>query len=364
MKITDVQAIELSIPRDPAGPEVPFVWGRLNQVIVVIKCEDGLTGYGEAFGYGIPSAVTAVVNHTLAPLLVGQDASAINSLMDELFRRTHIWGRYGITTFAISGVNIALWDLAGKRADKPLYELLGGAASRQVKAYASLVRYSEADPSIGEHAKQAVDQGYEMIKLHQSEVESVALARKAVGDDVPLTVDINCQWNPLEATHRAVAMDEYELTWLEEPVWPPEDFAGLAAVQESSGVPLASGENACTVHQFQTMLEAGAASYIQPSVTKVGGVGEFLKVATLAETYNVDLAPHSPYFGPGFLATLHLIAHTGKTARIEKIFFDLEANFFSPALEPKEGVYTLPDGPGLGLELNPEILAKYQVKAE
>ena len=157
-------------------------------------------------------------------------------------------------------------------------------------------------------------------------------------------------------------MDEYDLTWLEEPVWPPEDYQGLAAVQESSGVPLASGENACTVHQFQGMLEAGAVSYVQPSVTKVGGIGEFLKVAVLAEAFNVDLAPHSPYFGPGFLATLHLIAHTGQAQWIEKFYFDLEINLFSPPLLPREGTYTLPDGPGLGLEINPEALEKHRVR--
>lgn len=362
MNITEVTAIELSIPCDPSGPEVPFVWGRLSQIIVQIKTEDGLTGYGEAFGYGTPKAVAAVINHTLQPHLIGQDATAINSLINNIFRKTHIAGRYGITTFAISGVNIALWDLAGKRAGKPLYELLGGAENREVKAYASLVRYEEGNAVIGEYAKKAVSEGYQMIKLHQHEPESAAIARNAIGDDVPLTVDINCQWTPLEATQRAMALDEYELTWLEEPVWPPEDYQGLASVQESSGVPLASGENACTAFQFHSMLEAGAVSYVQPSVTKVGGIGEFLKIAALAEAYNVALAPHSPYFGPGFLATLHLIAHIGRAQWVEKIYFDLAANFFSPALEPVNGVYTLPDGPGLGLELNPELLEKYRAK--
>lgn len=362
MKIEDVQALHLSIPHQKSGPEVPFVWGRLHQVIVEVRTEDGLKGYGEAFGYGMPQAVTAAVNHTLKPLLVGEDATAITSLIGALFQKTHIWGRYGLTTFAISGVEIALWDLAGKRAGKPLYELLGGAGSREVKAYGSLVRYPEEDPRIAEHARQAHEEGYGMIKLHQSEVESVVMAREAIGDSVPLTVDINCQWPPLEATRRAIAMDEYELTWLEEPVWPPEDFAGLASVQEASGVPLASGENACTAFQFHHMLEAGAASYIQPSVTKVGGIAEFLKVAALAETYNVELAPHSPYFGPGFLATLHLIAHTGQARWIEKIYFDLEAELFDPALKPESGVYTVPDGPGLGLEINQDTLDKFRAK--
>jgi L-alanine-DL-glutamate epimerase-like enolase superfamily enzyme len=110
------------------------------------------------------------------------------------------------------------------------------------------------------------------------------------------------------------------------------------------------------------MAEEGAVSYLQPSVTKVGGITEFLKVATLAEAFNLGLAPHSPYFGPGFLATLHLIAHTAKPKWVEKIYFDLEASPFSPPLEPKNGTYTLPDGPGLGLEINQDAVKEYRMK--
>ncbi|MEE8433671.1 MAG: mandelate racemase/muconate lactonizing enzyme family protein [bacterium] len=364
MKIKDVKAIRLAIPTKKTGIQVPWVWGARTIVIVEVTTEDGLTGYGEAFGYGAPEAVTAVVNHTLRPHLIGQDARDIAGLNLAMYQKTHLWGRYGITTFGISGVDIALWDLAGKRAGMPLADLLGGASSREVPAYASLVRYEEGAGEISEHAAQAVREGYGMIKLHQSAVESVALAREAIGDEMPLTVDINCQWSPLKSTEMAIAMDEYDLTWLEEPVWPPEDFAGLAAVQEGGGVPLAAGENACTAHQFQAMAEAGAVSYMQPSATKVGGISEFLKVATLAETFNLGLAPHSPYFGPGFLATLHLIAHCGRARWVEKIYFDLEVSPFSPALEPVNGVYQLPDGPGLGLELNADVVKEFSIPEE
>ena len=215
----------------------------------------------------------------------------------------------------------------------PLYQLLGGAGSTQVKAYASLVRYTDTD-QMAEHAARAVGQGYEMIKLHQIDVESVARGRAAIGEGVPLTVDINCEWTPQEAAQMAVAMDDHDLYWLEEPVWPPEDYPGLAEVMESTGVPLASGENACTAHQFRLMMEAGAVAYPQPSVTKVGGILEFLKVATLAEIHNLTLAPHSPYFGPGFLATLHLLAHARCARWIEKLYIDLEANLFAEPPQP------------------------------
>lgn len=358
MSIAEVNAHALAIP-PKAG--TPWTWGTFNQVFVEVTTDDGLTGWGEAFGYGTPLAVAAVVRHTLRPLLTGADEQDIRGLTDMMMRRTHLFGRYGVTTFAISGVETALWDLAGKRAGRPLYALLGGAARTELPAYASLVKYADLD-QMAEHAAQAAREGYPMVKLHQTDVESVVRARQAIGDDLPLTVDINCIWTPLEASHMAAAMDEYDLYWLEEPVWPPEDYAGLAEVAEASGVPLASGENACTAHQFKQMMDARGVAHPQPSVTKVGGVLEWLKVAHLAEVYNVELAPHSPYFGPGFVANLHLMAHSGQGRWVEKIYFDLEANPFTQPLPGHGATYRVPEGPGLGCEVDRNVLKDYAMK--
>ena len=362
MRIADVIVHQLAVPVKKSGPEVPFVWGRRHQVIVEVKTDDGLSGWGEAFGYGVPHAVAACIAHTLKPTLVGQDPTRITALTQRMFHETHLFGRYGITTFAISGVETALWDLAAKRAGKPLYELLGGAASTQVPAYASLVRYEEENERIAAYAQQAVREGYTMVKVHQVTARSVEQARMAIGENVPLTVDINCEWSVFEASRMAIAMDAYDLLWLEEPVWPPEDFAGLAEVQSGTGVPLSSGENACTAFQFKQMIEAGAVTFVQPSVTKVGGISEFLKVAHLVQTANLELAPHSPYFGPGFVATLHLIAHTGQPRWVEKFYFDLESPLFVKPLEFSKGTFTVPSVPGLGADMDAHALREYKVK--
>jgi L-alanine-DL-glutamate epimerase-like enolase superfamily enzyme len=366
MKIADVVVHHLAVPTKKSGPEVPFIWGRRHQVIVEVKTDEGLTGWGEAFGYGVPHAVAACIVHTLKPMLVGKDPAGITALTQRMFHDTHLFGRYGVTTFAISGVEIALWDLAAKRAGQPLYALLGGAADDHapphVPAYASLVRYEEEDERIAAYAKQAVKEGYTMVKVHQVTEPSVAQARRAIGDEVPLTVDINCEWSVYEASRMAMALDAHDLLWLEEPVWPPEDFEGLAEVQSSTGVPLSSGENACTVFQFKHMIAAGAATFVQPSVIKVGGVSEFLKVAALVQTANLELAPHSPYFGPGFAATLHLIAHTGQARWIEKLYFDLESPLFVKPLAFSKGSYTVPVEPGLGADLDPHALREYLLK--
>jgi L-alanine-DL-glutamate epimerase-like enolase superfamily enzyme len=188
------------------------------------------------------------------------------------------------------------------------------------------------------------------------------MAREAIGPDVPLTVDINCEWSPFQAIEMADAMNEYNLYWLEEPVWPPEDFSGLAQVQGTSGVPLAAGENWCTDWQFRQAMDAAAVTFVQPSVTKVGGISEWLRVANLARINGYEMAPHSPYFGPGFAATLHLIAHTGQARWIERIYFDLELPLFTQPLAFAGGSYTLPAGPGLGVEMDWKALEPFRLK--
>ncbi len=184
--------------------------GNFNQIIVEIRTDEEITGYGEAFGYGVPQATASVINQVLKPMLVGTDPAQIPSLSDQLFRQTHLYGRYGITTFAISGVDIALWDILGKCAGLPLYRLLGGAQASEVPAYASLVRYKDQGEirAAAFHAKRA---GYEAIKLHQLDVESLKTVREAVGGETRLMVDVNCPWSPEQALDMALKFKPYRI---------------------------------------------------------------------------------------------------------------------------------------------------------
>jgi len=177
-----------------------------------------------------------------------------------------------------------------------------------------------------------------------------------------LMMDVNCPWSPGQALEKARQFAPYNLLWFEEPIWPPEDFAALSRLQDIGGIPLGCGENACTVHQFHRMLQAGAAAYIQPSVVKVGGISEWRKIAALAEPYNVTLAPHSPYFGPGFLATAHLIAATPQARWLEYIYMFLEASVFKDFPAVQNGGFPLPQGPGLGLEIDWDVIDRYRVR--
>src|SRR6185369_5672045 len=161
-----------------------------------------------------------------------------------------------------------------------------------------LLRY-ETPGDVARAVAAALAMGFTAVKLHQTDEASVATARDAAGPDVDLMLDTNCPWTVEEAIRMGRRLERYGLRWLEEPVWPPEDYAGLARVRQALRTPIACGENDATVFAFRDLIAAGAADVVQPSVTKVGGIGEMKKIATLAAAANVTFVPHSFYFGPG-----------------------------------------------------------------
>ena len=361
MKITSVEAVPLSIPFTYGGAANSPRRRRVAQarlLLVRVETDAGAVGWGEAFSYSCRRAVAAAVNDMVAPRAVGWDAADIAGLHVKLQRELHLFGRYGITLFAISGLDIALWDIAGKTAGVPLRKLLGGARRTSLPCYASLLRYGEAK-LVAEYCERALGEGYAAIKLHEVDDSAVAAGRVAVPHGVPLTVDANCEWSPEAAIAAAKRFHRHGLEWLEEPVFPPEDFRALRAVGEASGVPIAAGENFCFATQFAALFEARAVAFAQPSVTKVGGVTEFLKVAALADAQSVRVAPHSPYFGPGALATLHLLA-ARDDARFEYFYLWPEAKLFGTALDPVGGALKVPDGPGLGVDPDPEVIRRFR----
>ncbi|NKC12528.1 MAG: mandelate racemase/muconate lactonizing enzyme family protein [Gammaproteobacteria bacterium] len=363
MIIERVEAIILDFPFQYGANSTDFIgpapWRHLSTLLVRVETSAGVTGWGEAFSYACAEAVKAALEHMVAPSVIGRDAADIAGIARHCQQSLHLFGRYGITLFAISGLEIALWDIAGKVAGQPLHKLLGGASRERIPAYASLLRYG--DPEwVAEHCKSAQDAGYAAVKLHETTEPAVRAARETLGDGVPLMIDVNCPWRPQEALAMARAFKAYEPTWLEEPVFPPEDHVGLARVRHQSGVSIAAGENHCTSFQFRDMFAAGAVDYAQPSVTKVGGIGELMKVAILAEAAAVSLMPHSPYFGPGWLATLHLMAAIPGSGYIERFYGTVEASTSGPWIAPQNGALAVPTGAGLGHDPEPELLREYQ----
>jgi L-alanine-DL-glutamate epimerase-like enolase superfamily enzyme len=366
MKISDIRAHHIRIPYD-AGV-ASFRQGAasiaaLEIVMIELITDSGLTGWGDAFSYVCPRTTYAAINEMIAPQARGQevpDAEGIPAFMEQIQRNLHLFGRYGITMFAISALDIALWDLAARAKGVPLHRLLGEQKRAKIPAYASLLRIGAPDKVAGECAT-ARKLGYGAIKLHETTAPPVFAAREAIGESIPLMVDLNCPMDGKTAIAFAHACRDAKPLFLEEPVWPPEDFATLADVRRQGGLGVAAGENACTAYQFQQMMEAGAVSHAQPSVTKVGGITEYLKVVDLADKHAIRLAPHSPYFGPGLLATLQLLSLRDDGTFVEMFYMKREACLWRGRVDvDANGNVAVPDGPGLGYEPDRDVMERYK----
>jgi D-galactarolactone cycloisomerase len=362
MKITGVEAVPLSIPCRYGAEGWSLGaggWKALDFCLVRVDTDAGITGWGEAFSYSCRRAVVASVTDMIAPMAIGRDATDIAGLHAEIQKRLHIFGRFGITAFALSGLDIALWDIAGKAAGKPLHALLGGARRDRLACYASLLRYADTGLA-ARYSEQAVGEGFDAIKLHEVSEPVIAAARAAVPRSAALLLDVNCEWSVEDAIAIGKRLAPMGLDWFEEPVFPPEDGNGLRAVGDACGISIAAGENCCFATQFAALFDARAVQYAQPSVTKVGGITEFRKVAALAAERRVKLAPHSPYFGPGALATLHLLAALAPEARFEYFYLQADAWLYGDLLAPRRGELGVPQAPGLGADPDQDVVRRYR----
>jgi L-alanine-DL-glutamate epimerase-like enolase superfamily enzyme len=367
MIITGVEPIPLRIPFKAGTRSDASAWGdsdlpTADSLLVKVTTDQGLVGWGEAFGFRAVASARLAIDQLIAPLCVGKDATRIESLMLDVQKKLHVFGRGGALAFAMSAVDIALWDIAGKAANMPLSRLLGGAAA-DLSCYASLVRYS--DPSlVRTSVRRAIDAGFSTLKLHEIELAAIRAAREEAGPDIELTLDVNCPWTLNEARPIAEELRPVKLKWLEEPLWPPENFGGLAELRRTSGIPIAAGENIYTLMDFERLLATKAVDFVQPSPAKMGGISELRKVFPLATVHNIPVMPHSFYDGPGLLAAIHATAALGTAdSMIEWRWFDLEATIYGDALSPKGGRISVPQGPGLGLAPDPDVIRVYRWRA-
>jgi D-galactarolactone cycloisomerase len=358
LKITGIESIVLNLPMVIDGA-TPSLAGRprtsIDMLLVRVDTDAGITGWGEAFGHRIFPATRAALDTLLGPMCIGRDASQVLALHEDLQRALHGVGRNGPAVYALSGIDIALWDIAGKAAGLPLYRLLGGGSRADLPAYASLLRYGTAG-AVAHYTAQALERGYRHIKLHEITVPEVKAARDVAGAGVPIMVDTNCPWSVNQAIEMARRLAPLDVHWLEEPVWPPENLAGLAEVRARGGIPTAAGENYGTVWEFRRACEAGAITYAQPSVTKIGGVTELRRVMTVAEAFGVQVVPHSAYFGPGLLASIHCLAAMPGESLVERFYCDFVENPLGEAIHARGGRIAVPQGPGLGADPDPILL--------
>ncbi len=360
-KIVSVVPTVLRIPFDDGGGAgagiMPKRWNALDIMLVRVETQSGLVGWGEGFGYNCQHATARAVIDMVAPFAIGRDSSDPAALNRDVQLALHLFGRFGVTMFAISALDIAVWDIAAKRKGVSLGRLLGGRKRDAVRAYASLVRY--ATPALIEgFVSRALAEGYKSIKLHEIDAAVIGAARPACAPAAEITVDANCQIAPEQAPRDGRLPESNRIAWLEEPTFPPETTAPWQALAER-GVNVAAGENVCTLEGFAPLIPHLAV--VQPSVTKVGGVTEFLRVAAAVRSAGKRLAPHSPYFGPGYWATLQLAAALDEFDLFEYLYVAQEAWCgFNPPL-PLNATITIPDMPGIGFTPDAAVIAKYKV---
>jgi D-galactarolactone cycloisomerase len=346
MKIERIEIHLIRVPFDMGAAPKAFAgmnWTSVDSLFVRVCTDAGVDGWGEGWGHVACPTTSAALASLVGPALIGREASDRSALMAEMAHRFHIHGRSGPVVYALSAIEIALWDIAGKVASLPVASLLG-AAPRELTAYASLLRYAEPE-------------------LHEVRLDTVRAARAACGEAVWLALDTNCPWSVSQSIDNARALEASRLAWLEEPVWPPEDFRGLARVRAVASMPIAAGENVAGLHEMESMLRTGAVDICQPSVIKFGGIDAVAQAATLARAHGVDYVPHCFYFGPGFLASLHLAAAYAPEVAFELFFGDLDASPYHDAVRARDGRLAVPTGPGLGIEPDLAVIDRFRLGA-
>ncbi|MEI8035467.1 MAG: mandelate racemase/muconate lactonizing enzyme family protein [Betaproteobacteria bacterium] len=364
MKITKVETIVINTPMIITSKILPKASGQtrtsIDTLLVRIDTDEGISGWGEGFGHRIYNATKAVIDTFLGQMCIGKDPTAHAQLVEDLQRNLSGVGRNGPAMYALSAIDIALWDIAGKVAGLPIYRLLGGSTRKELPGYASLLRYADAK-TVAMYAERALKRGYKHMKLHEITEAPVKAARKVAGDDISIMIDCNCPWTVSQAITMAQTLAPYKPLWIEEPVWPPEDHRGLAKVQDMGGINTAAGENGMLA-DFRSLFENDAVTYAQPSVTKVGGITMMRKVMTLAESYGVNVVPHSAYFGPGLIASMHCIAAMTQNSLVERFDCDFAETPLHDWIEPKKnGCFELPQEPGLGVNLDLKLIKKLRV---
>lgn len=360
MKIEAIETGHYRIPldtvlTDSTHGEMP----NFELVTVRLRC-DGMEGVGYTYTVGRGgAAIQSLVDRELVPWLIGADPARIEYLWEQMWWRLHYVGRGGIAVFAISAVDIALWDLKARLAGQPLWKTLGG-HSPQVKAYAGGIDLQLPMDALAEQTRRNLDRGFRAIKMKvgrerlSEDVERVAAMRELLGPHFPLMVDANMRWTARQAIQAAKEMAKYDVFWLEEPII-PDDIEGHVRVAQAGGIPIATGENLHSIYEFQHLIAAGGVSFPEPDVSNIGGVTAWMKVAHLAEAYNLEVTTHGVHD-----LHVHLLAAIPNASYLEAHGFGLEKFIIHPMIV-SEGVVIAPERPGHGVEFDWEDLEAHRI---
>jgi L-alanine-DL-glutamate epimerase-like enolase superfamily enzyme len=368
-RVVSVAAIPISIPlATPVRFSTREVASR-EYLLVYLEAEDGVRGVGYTYtGRGAARAVSALIEDDIAPILIGRSSLGPERWWRALYQETLLAGRRGLALRAVSAIDIALWDLLGKRAQQPLSVLLGG-HSGEVPAYASGGYYRPGDPNdnIERELSQYASLGFTDFKIKVGgapfdvDVQRVRTARRLIGPTGRLALDANNAWRyPRDAIRFIRAVEEYDPWWIEEPL-SPDDVRGHAEIRRWSLVPVATGEIHATRWDFRDLILANAADILQPDAAVLGGVSEWMKVAHAASAFGVPVAPH-------WNADIHVHLAGAVDNCLAVEYFLLEQDIYNferilnDRLTTRDGKIRIPDRPGLGLNLDEEAVENYRLR--
>jgi L-alanine-DL-glutamate epimerase-like enolase superfamily enzyme len=389
MRIKDVRAWWVRIPIE-TGRQHRSDFGQVatfDAAILRIETDNGIVGWGEgknaAGSAGSYGALVHLINHEIAPKLIGRDPRDIGPIWEMLYNDVRhgmaadsghampALSRRGISVAAIGAVDIALWDIFGKSVKEPVWRLLGGRKRDRLPAYAS--GGWAAEDKIGDQLKSYIDQGgFKAVKMRVGAMDGAAhisaarvrAARKALGPAVDIMVDAHGTYTVAEAKRFAHMVADCDVAWFEEPVI-ADDKPGMAEVRAATNIPIATGESESTRFAFRDLAMLRAADIFQPDPAFCGGISETLKIAHLASAFNLRFAPHLWAGAPCFFSGLHLCAATASSFIIE---YSLGANpmihdLVEEKIEAVDGMIAIPDAPGLGFTVREDFLAAHAVEA-
>ncbi len=374
MKITDVEAIIVKQPT-----EIEMVGdGSQDTVVILVHTEDGVTGVAEVDSspYGVKTVIDMPDSHMvcrgLREIVVGEDAFDVEKIWRKMYELSLYHGRRGLVIHAMSGIDMAIWDAIGKKLSLPVSKLLGGTYRQKIQAYCSVLM-PETEKEINQLVERHMQKGYRGMKLgwgalgqsFEKDLQLVKWARKALGDDKYLMIDVGMKWTDVKgAIKTAKAMEEYGVHWIEEP-FAPDDLDAYARLAKATEVHIAGGEEVGTIHEYLQLLEKNCVDIVQPDLSRCGGLTVAKKLADLCELRRVSVIPHAFKTHLLMAATLQYIAALPNAWYLEFCEQDtllrreLTTSMFQV---DADGYVEIPQAPGLGIELDLEALERYRVR--
>ena len=371
MRIADIRAVPISFPV-PAEKSVRLGIGRSvkrDSVLVRVETDEGHVGWGEAHHGRCPGAIAKLIDTTLRELVLGFDAHDVAGVWARVYKmQLASHGMGAAAAMALSGVDMALWDLRAQATGWPLYRLLGGSA-KPIKAYAGGIALGWQEPALlAEEALRHIADGYRALKLRvgdtaAKDIARVRAVRKAVGEEIDILVDANTNYTLDDVRKVMPAFEEAAVGWLEEP-FPPQDRRAYAVAASLGRVPLAAGENHYTRYEFATLLEDGHVQFVQPDLSKTGGVTEAMRIAAMASAQKLTVNPHTSATAINMATTIHFLCAVDNPGYFEGDVTSLnpfrdQLGGRAPYALDRDGCVSPHEGVGTGLKIDLDFIAEH-----